>query len=73
MKKIVTCLWNSNDMFHYMFRAEFATLVKLNSPVGYYLHGRREYTTVCTAWRWGRAWGRWRCIGMGNGYDRTRL
>ncbi len=27
-------MWYSNDMFHYMFKAEFGTLVSLNVPSG---------------------------------------
>ena len=34
MKKNVTCMWYSNGMFHYMLKAECATLVKFKSPVG---------------------------------------
>ncbi len=33
-KKLVTCVWCSNDMFHYMFKAEFVTLVSLKVPSG---------------------------------------
>ncbi len=33
-KKIVTLMWYSNDMFHYTFEAEFATLVSLKVPSG---------------------------------------
>ncbi len=32
MKKIVTLMWHSNDMFHYMFKAEFVALVSLKVP-----------------------------------------
>ncbi len=28
-------MWYSNDMFHYMFKAEFVTLVSLKVPSGY--------------------------------------
>ncbi len=34
MKKIVTFMWHSNDTFHYMFKAEFVTLVSLKVPPG---------------------------------------
>ncbi len=27
-------MWHSNDMFHYMFKAEFVTLVTLKVPSG---------------------------------------
>ena len=30
----MTFMWYSNDMFHYMFRAEFVTLVSLIVPSG---------------------------------------
>ncbi len=33
-KKNVTLMWYSNDMFHYMPRAEFVTLVSLKIPSG---------------------------------------
>ncbi len=33
-KKIVTFGWYSNDRFHYMFKAEFVTLVSLKVPSG---------------------------------------
>ncbi len=34
MIKIVTLTWRSNDMFHYMLKAEFVKLVSLNVPSG---------------------------------------
>ncbi len=34
MKKIVKFVWYSNDMFHYVFKAEFVTLVSFESLVG---------------------------------------
>ncbi len=35
MKKIVTfTMWYSNDIFYYMFKAEFVTLVSLKVPSG---------------------------------------
>ncbi len=37
MKTIVTFMWYSNDMFNYMFKAEFVTLVSLKDPVGFAL------------------------------------
>ncbi len=30
----MTLMWYSNDMFHYMLKTEFVTLVGLKSPVG---------------------------------------
>ncbi len=30
-------MWYSNDMFHYMFKAEFVTLVSLKVPSGYFV------------------------------------
>ncbi len=33
-KKTVTILWCPDDMFNYMFKAEFVTLVSFKSPVG---------------------------------------
>ncbi len=32
-------MWYSNDMFHYIFKAEFFTLVSLKSPVGLSAYG----------------------------------
>ncbi len=34
-------MWVSNDMFHYMFKDEFATLLSLKAPLGreYYVQG----------------------------------
>ena len=29
-------MWYSNDMFHYMFKAEFVILVSLKVPSGYF-------------------------------------
>ncbi len=34
MNKPVTFMWYSNDMFHYVFKAEFVTLVSLKVPSG---------------------------------------
>ncbi len=34
MKKLVTFMWYSNDMFHDMFKAEFVTTVSLKVPSG---------------------------------------
>ena len=34
MPKIVTFMWHSNDVSHYMFKAEFVTLVSLKVPSG---------------------------------------
>ncbi len=34
MNKTVTFMWYSNDMFHYMFKAEFVRLVSLKVPSG---------------------------------------
>ncbi len=44
MKKIVTYAWYSNDMFRYMFKAKFVTLVSLKVQSGsdnitYYYYG----------------------------------
>ncbi len=52
MKKIVTLMWYSKDMCHYMFKAEFVTLVSLKVPSGG-LHIREEgggfgLITLCT-------------------------
>ncbi len=33
-KKNVTFMWCSNDMFHYVFKAEFVTLSSLKVPSG---------------------------------------
>ncbi len=33
-KKIVTCIWYSNNMFRYTFKIEFVTLVSLKVPLG---------------------------------------
>ena len=33
-KKIVTFIWYSYETFHYMFKAEFGTLVSLKVPSG---------------------------------------
>ncbi len=33
-KKIVTFTWHSNDMFHYVLKAEFVALVGLKVPSG---------------------------------------
>ncbi len=33
-KTIVTLTWYSNDLFHYMFKAEFVALVSLKVPSG---------------------------------------
>ena len=35
----MTFTWYSNDKFHYMFKAEFVTLVRLNVPSDFYVLG----------------------------------
>ncbi len=45
MKKNVTFMWYANDMFHYMLKAEFVTLVSLKVPSGNMIMYIRFYTS----------------------------
>ena len=36
-KESVTLTWNFNDMFHYLFKVEFVTLVSLKVPSGFWV------------------------------------
>ena len=50
-KKIVTFMWYSNDTFHYMFKAEYVTLVILNVP-----SGSTQVTNRSEKGKWEEGW-----------------
>ena len=50
-KKIATFMWYSNDMFHYMFKAKFVTLVSLKVSSGGYFPGTNLRFYICYARR----------------------
>ncbi len=42
-------MWYSNDMFHFMFKAEFVTLISLKVPSG--RHPQIDYTSIVKIFR----------------------
>ena len=46
----MTITWRSNDMFRYMLKAEFVTLVSFKSPVGQ--EGSGEFSVFVALGQW---------------------
>ncbi len=49
-RKIVTFVWYSNDMFHYVFKVEFVTLVGLKVPSGSSINNKFRINIVTFMW-----------------------